>query len=71
MMRQLGPVVQFESLCTTIAVGVQNDMMLHHMDFTSAFLSGDLKKVFMKQAEGFEVKGKEQMVYKLKKVGMD
>ena len=45
--------------------------MLHHMDVTSAFLSGDLKEVFMKQAEGFEVKGKEQMVYKLKKVCMD
>ena len=41
------------------------------MDVTSVFLSGDLKEIFMKQAEGFEVKGKEQMVYKLKKVGMD
>ena len=61
------PVVRSESLRTTIAIAVQNDMMLHHMDVTSAFLNGDLEEVFMKQPEGFEVKGKEQMVYKLKK----
>ena len=64
------PLVQFESLHTTIAIAVQNDMMLHHMDVISAILNGDLE-VLMKQAEGFEVKGKEQMVYKLKKVCMD
>ena len=64
------PVVQFESHRTTIAIAVQNDMMLHHMDVISAILNGDLE-VLMKQAEGFEVKGKEQMVYKLKKVCMD
>ena len=27
----ISPVVQFESLRTTIAIAVQNDMMLHHM----------------------------------------
>jgi len=38
------------------------------MDITIAFLNGDLKEsIYMKQPEGYVVKGKEQFVCKLKK----
>ena len=54
------PVVRFESLRMLIAVSVQNDLTMHQMDITLAFLNGDLKEeVYMWQPEGFVVKGKE------------
>ena len=61
------PVVRFESLRTVIALAVQNNLYLQQMDFTSAFLNGNLEEeVYMKQPEGFVEKGKENLVCKLK-----
>ena len=61
------PVVWFESIRSIVAIAVQNEMILHQMDVTSAFLNGELKEeVYMSQPEGFHVKGKEHLVYKLK-----
>jgi hypothetical protein len=39
------PVVRFESLRTVIALAVQNDLQLHQMDVTTAFLNGELQKL--------------------------
>ena len=62
------PVVKFESVRTIIALAAQNELKLHQMDVTGAFLHGDLKEeVYMAQPEGFQVPGKEQFVCKLKK----
>ena len=62
------PVVRFESLRTVIALAVQNGLKLHQMDVTTAFLNGELKEeVYMKQPEGYVIKGKEGLVCKLKK----
>ena len=62
------PVIQFESIHSIIAMAAQNGMLLHQMDVTSAFLNGNLEEeVYMKQPEGFEVKGKEHLVCKLKR----
>jgi len=62
------PVVRFESLRTVIALAVQNGLKLHQMDVTTAFLNGQLKEeVYMKQPEGYVVKGKEGLVCKLRK----
>ncbi|MCP4490581.1 MAG: DDE-type integrase/transposase/recombinase, partial [Gammaproteobacteria bacterium] len=62
------PVVRFESLRTAIALGARLGMKMHQMDVTTAFLNGTLKEeIYMRQPEGFEVKGKEGMVCKLRK----
>ncbi|KAK3719576.1 hypothetical protein QZH41_006798 [Actinostola sp. cb2023] len=62
------PVVRFESLRTVIALSVKQELKLHQMDVTTAFLNGDLKEeVYMRQPEGFSVKGKEHLVCKLNK----
>ena len=56
-------VARFESVRTVIALAVQNDLKLHQIDVTTAFLNGDLKdEVYMKQPEGFVVKGQEHLV---------
>ena len=61
------PVVRFESLRTLAAMAVQDGLILHQMDVTSAFVNGTLsEEVCMKQPEGFIEKGKENLVCKLK-----
>ena len=43
------PVVRFESVRTVIALAVQDNLKLHQMDVTTAFLNGELKEqVYMK-----------------------
>ena len=62
------PVVRFESVRTVIALAVQNGLKLYQTDFATAFLNGELKEeVYMKQPEGFETKGQEHLVCKLKR----
>ena len=62
------PVVRAESIRTIIAHAANNKMLLHQIDIKTAFLNGNLKEeVFMKQPEGFVVKGQEHLVCKLKK----
>lgn len=62
------PVARFESVRAVIALAVKHELELHQMDVTCAFLNGNLnEEVYMKQPEGFIVKGKEQLVCKLKK----
>ena len=62
------PAVRFESLRMVIALAVQNGLKLHQMDVTIAFFNGELKEeVYLKQPEGYVVKGKEDLVCKLRK----
>ena len=62
------PVVRHESIRTLIALAVQDGLKLHQMDITTAFLNGELKEeVYMKQPEGFIVKGQEDLVCRLKR----
>ena len=65
------PVVRMESLRTLIALAIQNGLKLHQIDVTTAFLNGELKdEVFMKQPEGFIVKGQKHLVCRLSEVFM-
>ena len=60
------PVVRPESVRAVIALAAQNDLKLHQMDVTTAFLNGELKdEVYMKQPEGFIERGQEHLVCRL------
>ena len=60
--------VRGESVRTVIALAVQQDLNLHQMDITTAFLNGELEEeVYMQQPEGFVASGQEQLVCKLKR----
>ena len=59
------PVVRSESIQAVIALAAQNNLKLHQMDVTTAFLNGELKEVvYMKQPDGYIKKG---LVSKLKR----
>ena len=62
------PVVRFETIRLLIALAALKDWQIHHLDVKSAFLNGEIKEViYVKQPEGFLVKGKEGWVLRLKK----
>ena len=62
------PVVRTESVRSMIALAAKDNLLLHQMDVTTAFLNGTLEEeVYMKQSDGFATKGKEHLVCKLKK----
>ena len=62
------PVAKFASLRTILAIAAIEDMELHHMDVSSAFLNGDLEEdIYMAQPEGFVDPGQEHLVCHLKK----
>ena len=63
--KTFSPVVRFASLRMVTALAVQNGLKLHQMDVITTFLNGELKEeVYMKQPEGYVVKGKESLVCK-------
>ncbi|KAM1443641.1 hypothetical protein ACFX2I_039895 [Malus domestica] len=62
------PVSTKDAFRVVMAIVAHFDLALHQMDVKTAFLNGDLEEdIYMKQPEGFEVKGREKLVYKLKK----
>jgi transposase InsO family protein len=62
------PVVRFSSIRALLAIGAYYDLEIHQMDVKTAFLNGDLDHdIYMKQPEGYEVKGYEHLVCKLNK----
>lgn len=62
------PVVKYSTLRLLLALAVKLNLKITHLDVKTAFLNGLLKEnVYMKQPEGFVVKGFENKVCKLKK----
>ena len=62
------PVARIETVRVPLALATQEDWKVHHMDVKSAFLNGDLtEEVYVEQPLGYEKKGEERKVYKLKK----
>ena len=61
-------VVRFETIRLLIALAALKNWKIHHLDVKSAFLNGEINEViYVKQPEGFLVKGKEGHVLRLKK----
>lgn len=57
-----------ETVRLLFAIAALNGLSVHHVDVKSAFLNGDLQEeVYVSQPDGFVIKGKEHMVYRLHK----
>lgn len=62
------PVVKMTSIHTVLRLAASLNLENEQMDVKIAFLHGDLEEeIYMKQPEGFKVKGKKDYVCKLKK----
>lgn len=62
------PVAHAESFRTLLAMAAQYGLYLRQVDVVGAFLNGSIQEdIYMNQPEGFTVKGKENLVCKLKK----
>ena len=57
-----------ESIRILIAIDVQENWELHHLDVKTAFLNGEIEEdIYIAQLEGFSIKGKEGHILKLQK----
>jgi hypothetical protein len=62
------PVAKLTSIRFLLSIVVAFDLEVEQMDVKTTFLHGDLEEeIYMKQPEGFVVKGKKELVCKLKK----
>lgn len=62
------PVVRMETIRIVLAIAAQLELQVYQLDVKSAFLNGKLEEeVYVEQPQGFEIKGKEEKVYRLKK----
>uniref|UniRef100_A0A2N9EKJ9 CCHC-type domain-containing protein n=1 Tax=Fagus sylvatica TaxID=28930 RepID=A0A2N9EKJ9_FAGSY len=62
------PVAKFASVRIIMVVAARLDLELHQLDVKTAFLNGDLKEeIYMDQPDGFQIKGQEGKVCRLKK----
>jgi hypothetical protein len=62
------PVAKLTSIRFLLSVAAAFDFEIEQMDVKTTFLHGDLEEeIFMKQPEGYVVKGKKELVCKLKK----
>lgn len=62
------PVARFEMLRTFLAISVENEMYVHHMDVVSAYTQAELSdEIYMEQPKLFVMKGQEDKVCKLHK----
>lgn len=62
------PVARLETIRLLISLAAQNKWKIQQMDVKSAFLNGVLEEeVYIQQPSGYEIKGHEDKVLKLKK----
>lgn len=62
------PIVRLETVRMLLALATQEKWEVHHMDAKFAFLNGELEKeVYVTQPLGFEEKGREEEVLRLRK----
>lgn len=64
--------VQFDTVRLLISLAASHSWKIYQLDVKSAFLNGVLEEeVYVHQSEGFEAKGEEHKVYRLKKALYD
>jgi hypothetical protein len=61
------PVIKWSTTRAITSLAASQNWKIHHLDVKTAFLNGELKEVYMYQPTGFQAKGKETLVCKLKK----
>jgi hypothetical protein len=62
------PVVKMTSIRTILSLVVVEDLHLEQLDVKATFLHGNLEEeIYMQQPQGYEVKGKDNLVCRLKK----
>eukprot|EP00253_Pinus_taeda_P014136 PITA_14136 len=62
------PTARYTTICSLISLAASMKCKVHQMDIKTAFLNGTIdEEVYIEQPLGFEVKGKEGYVCKLKK----
>ena len=62
------PVVKMTSIRTILSLVAVEDLHLEQLDVKTTFLHGDLEEeIYMQQPQGYEMKGKEKLVCRLKK----
>ena len=63
------PVACLDTIRMLLALTAYKRSKVYNLDVKSAFLNGYLQEeIYVEQHEGFQIKGEEQEVYKLKKV---
>jgi transposase InsO family protein len=62
------PVVKMTSIRTVLSMAANMNLEIEQLDVKTAFLHGELEEeIYMQQPEGFETKGKENLVCRLRK----
>jgi hypothetical protein len=63
------PIVKMTSIRTILILVAVEDLHLEQLDVKTSFLHGDLEEeIYMQQPQGYEVKGNENLVCRLKKI---
>eukprot|EP00253_Pinus_taeda_P029369 PITA_29369 len=62
------PIVKMTSIRTILSLVAAEDLHLEELDVKTTFLCGDLEEeIYMQQPQGYEIKGKQKLVWRLKK----
>lgn len=62
------PVVKMSSIRVILGIEASLELKIEQMDVQTTFLHGDLEdEIYMEQTEGFQIKGKENLICKLNK----
>jgi len=62
------PVARWDTIRLTLSIAASRGWKVYQLDVKSAFLHGEItEEVYVEQPKGYEVKGKENKVYRLKK----
>jgi len=62
------PIVRMETIKLIFAIAIKHNRSMYQLDVKSAFLNGELKEeIYVSQPPDFEIKKKEEYVYKLDK----